>query len=80
MRTNGCENLRGKRVTDFFYNEETGCISEVVCGREKYTADAVVLAVGISALQDIIKNRYLFCSFNSFSFCFIPDANWKSIC
>ncbi|RVW38507.1 Zeta-carotene desaturase [Vitis vinifera] len=58
MRANGCEFLESRRVTDFLFNEETGCISEVVCGREKYTADAVVLAVGISTLQDIIKNRH----------------------
>lgn len=67
MRTNGCEFQEGKRVTDFFFDEETGCISEVVCDREKFSADAVVLAVGISALQDIIRNRYFFQFFVSLS-------------
>lgn len=78
MRANGCEFLESRRVTDFLFNEETGCISEVVCGREKYTADAVVLAVGISTLQDIIKNRHSL-SFLQIPFPFIPDADWKSV-
>lgn len=58
MRTRGCEFLDGRRVTDFIYDEERGCISDVVCGKETYSADAVVLAVGISTLQELIKNRY----------------------
>nr|XP_023916579.1 uncharacterized protein LOC112028155 isoform X3 [Quercus suber] len=56
MRTKGCEILEGRRVTDFSFNEETSCISEVICGRELYNADAVILAVGISRLQELIKN------------------------
>lgn len=58
MRTRGCEFLDGRRVTDFIYDEERGCISGVVCGKETYSAGAVVLAVGISTLQELIKNRY----------------------
>lgn len=58
MMTRGCEFLDGRRVTDFIYDEERGCISDVVCGKEIYNADAVILAVGISTLQEIIKNRY----------------------
>lgn len=57
LRAKGCEFLEGRRVTDFFINEETGCVSEVVCGREIYKSDAVVLAVGISTLHDLVKNR-----------------------
>lgn len=57
MRTKGCEILEGRRVTDFSFDEETSCISEVICGRELYNADAVILAVGISRLQELIKNR-----------------------
>lgn len=57
MRTKGCEILEGRRVTDFSFNEETSCISEVICGKESYNADAVILAVGISRLQELIKNR-----------------------
>ncbi|KAJ7967129.1 Phytoene desaturase [Quillaja saponaria] len=56
MRAKGCKFLESRRVTDFFFNEETGCVSEVVCGRQTYNADAVILAVGISTLQEIIKN------------------------
>lgn len=56
MRTKGCEILEGRKVTDFSFNEETSCISEVICGRELYNADAVILAVGISRLQELIKN------------------------
>ncbi|KAL9417493.1 hypothetical protein AB3S75_040469 [Citrus x aurantiifolia] len=59
MRTRGCEFLDGRRVTDFIYDEERGCISDVVCGKETYSAGAVVLAVGISTLQELIKNSIL---------------------
>ncbi|KAK3006544.1 hypothetical protein RJ639_017699 [Escallonia herrerae] len=54
MRSQGCNFLEGRRVTDFSLNEE-GRISEVVCGKESLEADAVILAVGISTLQDIIE-------------------------
>ncbi|PON89938.1 NAD(P)-binding domain containing protein [Trema orientale] len=56
LRTKGCEFAEGRKVTDFSINEETGSISAVICGREVYDADAVLLAVGISTLQDLIKN------------------------
>ncbi|XP_042494355.1 uncharacterized protein LOC122073790 isoform X2 [Macadamia integrifolia] len=56
MRDKGCEFLEGGVVTDFSVNEETGCISEVICGKESYEADAIILAVGISALQEIVMN------------------------
>ncbi|KAF9601856.1 hypothetical protein IFM89_023621, partial [Coptis chinensis] len=48
--------VEGKRVTDFSLNEETGCISKVICGEERFDADAVILAVGVSTLQHIIKS------------------------
>lgn len=60
MRTKGCEILEGRRVTNFFFNEETSRISEVICGGESYNADAVILAVGISRVQELIKNRCYF--------------------
>jgi uncharacterized FAD-dependent dehydrogenase len=63
LRSKGCEILEGKKVTDFFFNEGTSCISEVVCGRESYNADAVILAVGISRLQELVKNRCIFQDF-----------------
>ncbi|KAK9287102.1 hypothetical protein L1049_015513 [Liquidambar formosana] len=67
MRAKGCEFLEGRRVTNFLLNEETGCISEVVCGKKSYKADAVILAVGISTLQEIIKNSAALCSREEFS-------------
>lgn len=57
LKSMGCEFRRGKGVTDFFFNEETSCISEVLCGNDRIKADAVILAVGISALQEIIEKR-----------------------
>lgn len=59
MTTKGCKFEKRIRVTDFVINEETGSISEVVCGGEVYNADAVVLAVGISTLQKLIESRYI---------------------
>ncbi|KAK2665618.1 hypothetical protein Ddye_004192 [Dipteronia dyeriana] len=66
MRTRDCEFLDGRKVTDFVLNEETGCISEVVCGKEKYNADAVILAVGISTLQELVKNSASLCTQEEF--------------
>ncbi|KAE9447397.1 hypothetical protein C3L33_20703, partial [Rhododendron williamsianum] len=57
MGNQGCKFLEGRRVTDFYFDEETGRISEVICGKESLKADAVILAVGISTLQEIIQNR-----------------------
>lgn len=59
LRSKGCEFRRGRGVTDFFFSEETGCISEVLCGNDRIKADAVILAVGISNLQGIIQRRYV---------------------
>lgn len=58
MKSKGCEFLEDKVVTDFTFDKETGSITEVVCGRQKYGADAFILAVGISPLQNLIRNRY----------------------
>lgn len=44
MRNQGCKFLEGRRVTDFCFDEETGRISEVICGKESLKADAVILA------------------------------------
>lgn len=60
MRSRGCEFLDKGRVTDIVVNEETDHVSEVVCGDQKYTADAVIFAVGISTLQQLVKNRYTY--------------------
>ncbi|KAJ4829555.1 hypothetical protein Tsubulata_017165 [Turnera subulata] len=56
LRTRGCQFLNGKKVTDFIFSEETGSISEVVCGNQTYNADAVILAVGISTVQELVKH------------------------
>ncbi|RZS11498.1 hypothetical protein BHM03_00042844 [Ensete ventricosum] len=58
MRLNGLKFWENKRVTDFIINEDTGCISGLVCGQELYKADAFVLAVGISTVQSTILSRY----------------------
>lgn len=66
LRSRGCEFRKGRGVTDFFYNEETGCISEVLCGNDRIKADAVILAVGISTLQEIIKRSSALCTREEF--------------
>ncbi|XP_031260861.1 uncharacterized protein LOC116119044 [Pistacia vera] len=65
MKTRGCE-FDGRIVTDLSLNEETGCISQVVCGKKKYNADAVILAVGISTLQELVKNSAALCTREEF--------------
>jgi uncharacterized FAD-dependent dehydrogenase len=57
MKTRGCQFLANKRVTDFLLDENTGTISAVACGDKIFTADAVIFAVGITALQRIVYNR-----------------------
>lgn len=44
-------------MTDIMFDEVTGCISGIACGGESLNADAFILAVRISTIQDIIKNR-----------------------
>nr|QTZ19520.1 phytoene desaturase 2 [Bixa orellana] len=66
MKATGCEILEGRRVTDFIINEGTGRITEVVCENVTHSADAVILAVGISTLQEIIKKRYVSSDFRYF--------------
>lgn len=70
LKEHGCKFLEGRRVTEFSLNEETGCISGVDCGKESLEADAVILAVGISTMQDIIQNRFvIYFTCKGFSFC-----------
>lgn len=45
-------------MTDLVLNEETGCINGVVCGKESFKADALILGIGISTLQEIVQRRY----------------------
>lgn len=67
LRAKGCEFIKNRRVTDLTFNQETGCASGVVSGIVNYKADAVILAVGIPALQEIIKKRY---TVSEFVFCY----------
>lgn len=60
LKSKGCEFRKGRGVTDFFFNEETGCISEVLCGNDRIKADAVILALGITSLQEIIKRSIIY--------------------
>ncbi|KAK6916744.1 Amine oxidase [Dillenia turbinata] len=60
LREKGCQVMDGETVTDLIFDEETGQISEVACSKKLYKADAVILAVGISTLQEIIKSRQEF--------------------
>ncbi|KAI6701017.1 hypothetical protein NL676_015341 [Syzygium grande] len=66
MRTQGCVFLEGRRVTDLLFDEVTGCISGIACGGETLNADAFILAVRISTLQEIIKNSSVLCTRNEF--------------
>lgn len=56
IKTKGCKFNGNRRLTDFIIDEDSGCISGVVCGKEVYEADAVVLAVGVSSLQSTIMD------------------------
>ncbi|XP_065868894.1 uncharacterized protein [Euphorbia lathyris] len=66
LRSKGCKFLDNVKVTDFIIDEETSCISKVVCGDEIYNADAVILAVGISKLQELVKNSAALCTKEEF--------------
>lgn len=66
LRAKGCKFEEDRRVTDLIYSEETGCVSEVVCGRATYKADAVIMVAAVSSLQEIIKKRYAVSEFGSF--------------
>ncbi|KAK4843861.1 hypothetical protein QYF36_023305 [Acer negundo] len=44
----GIYNIQDKSIEPY--------IRKVVCGKEKYNADAIILAVGISTLQKLVKN------------------------
>lgn len=59
MKIQGCRFLEGRKVTDVVVNEETGCISEVICEKESFKADAFILAVGVSTLQEIVQSSIM---------------------
>ncbi|CAN1276379.1 Phytoene dehydrogenase [Linum perenne] len=57
LRSRGCRFIKGREVKDMILNEETGSISAVVCSNDEVvTADAVILAAGISTVQELVKN------------------------
>lgn len=58
MQEGGCRFLSNKRVTDLVLDEASGEVSAVLCGEEEFPADAVIFAVGISAMQKIVPSRY----------------------
>lgn len=57
MRLEGLKFCENKNITGFIVDEDTDCVSGLVCGEEIYKADAVILAVGISTLQSTIRSR-----------------------
>lgn len=67
LRTKGCRFMDNGKIKDFIFNEETSCISGVVCSNETYNANAVILAVGISEVQELVKNR-----------CVLPKAQFSN--
>lgn len=58
LKSNGCKFVDTEKVTDFVADEETECVSKVAFEDEVYDADAIILAVGISKLQQLVKNRF----------------------
>ncbi|KAL3514975.1 hypothetical protein ACH5RR_021877 [Cinchona calisaya] len=66
LKSQGCKFLEGRKVTDISIDEDTGCAFEVVCGKESLKSDAVIFAVGISTLQEIIENSAALCTREEF--------------
>ncbi|KAG8368061.1 hypothetical protein BUALT_Bualt15G0006200 [Buddleja alternifolia] len=66
LKTEGCRFLEGRKVTDVMVNEETGSISEVICEKESFKGDALIFAVGISTLQEIIQSSAALCGREEF--------------
>ncbi|KAH6777073.1 hypothetical protein C2S52_007495 [Perilla frutescens var. hirtella] len=66
LKAQGCRFLEGRKVTDVVLNEKSGCISEVVCEKESFKSDALILAVGISTLQEIVQRSAALCAREEF--------------
>ncbi|KGN61949.1 uncharacterized protein LOC101207523 [Cucumis sativus] len=56
LESKGCRFVGSRKITDVTVDDETNCLSDILCGRERYEADAIVFAVGISVLQELIRN------------------------
>jgi hypothetical protein len=57
LELKGIKFIANRVPTSLTINEDTECVTEVVCGEEVYDTDAFVLATGLSPLQSIIRNR-----------------------
>ncbi|KAL7118506.1 hypothetical protein ACP275_02G005900 [Erythranthe tilingii] len=66
LKSQGCRFVEGRRVTDIVLNEETGCVSQVICDKESFKADASIFAVGISTLQEIVQRSAALCAREEF--------------
>lgn len=58
LESKGCKFVGRRKLTDVIVDDDTNCLSDILCGRERYEADAVVFAVEISVLQELIRNSY----------------------
>ncbi|MCM1983086.1 hydroxysqualene dehydroxylase [Lyngbya confervoides] len=54
IRATGAQILTNRRVSDLQLNHQ-GQVAAVLCGEEAFAADAVILAVGITGLQNMIQ-------------------------
>uniref|UniRef100_A0A804MBZ0 Amine oxidase domain-containing protein n=1 Tax=Zea mays TaxID=4577 RepID=A0A804MBZ0_MAIZE len=59
LELKGLKFVENKVPTSLTTDVDSGCISSIVCGDDVYEADAFVLAMGLSSLQSIVKNRNL---------------------
>jgi hypothetical protein len=57
LELKGLKFVENKVPTSLTTDVDSGCISSIVCGDDVYEADAFVLAMGLSSLQSIVKNR-----------------------
>ncbi|CAI0468909.1 unnamed protein product [Linum tenue] len=57
LRSRGFRFMEGREVRDLVFDEGTSSISAVFCSSDELVyADAVVLAVGVSTVQELVKN------------------------
>ncbi|XP_022987019.1 uncharacterized protein LOC111484591 [Cucurbita maxima] len=56
LESKGCKFVRRSKITDVIVDDDTNRLSDVFCGGKRYEADAVVFAVGISILQELVRN------------------------
>lgn len=57
LELKGIKFFANRVPTSLTINKDTERVSGIVCGEEVYEADAFVLAVGLSPLQSVVKNR-----------------------